>query len=152
MRTLAISRDKEEMLARLRKLEPTQARRWGRMNAHQMVCHLADAFRMATGEKTVRADTSLFKRTLLRWVVLWVPLRWPSGIITSPELDQLGAGTPPADFASDRARLEARVEAFTAETRSIDGRPHPYFGNLSDAAWLRWAWLHMDHHLRQFGA
>jgi len=26
------------------------------------------------------------------------------------------------------------------------------FGRLSDAAWLRWGYLHMDHHLRQFGA
>ena len=30
--------------------------------------------------------------------------------------------------------------------------PHPIFGPLSHAAWLRWAWLHTDHHLRQFGA
>jgi hypothetical protein len=25
------------------------------------------------------------------------------------------------------------------------------FGRMSQAAWLRWAYLHMDHHLRQFG-
>ena len=24
-------------------------------------------------------------------------------------------------------------------------------GTLSEAAWLRWAYLHTDHHLRQFG-
>ena len=29
---------------------------------------------------------------------------------------------------------------------------HPLFGRMSEAAWLRWGYLHVDHHLRQFGA
>jgi hypothetical protein len=29
--------------------------------------------------------------------------------------------------------------------------PHPVFGPLNVAAWLRWGHLHVDHHLRQFG-
>jgi len=28
---------------------------------------------------------------------------------------------------------------------------HPIFGGMSERAWLRWAYLHTDHHLRQFG-
>ena len=28
---------------------------------------------------------------------------------------------------------------------------HPFFGAMSSSAWLRWGYLHMDHHLRQFG-
>jgi hypothetical protein len=28
---------------------------------------------------------------------------------------------------------------------------HPIFGAMSERAWLRWGYLHMDHHLRQFG-
>jgi hypothetical protein len=85
-------------------------------------------------------------------VVLYVPLRWPSGIVTRPEIDQLLGGTKPTDFTADVAQLEELVELVTAETRSLVWALHPIFGRMSDAAWLRWGYLHMDHHLRQFGA
>lgn len=39
----------------------------------------------------------------------------------------------------------------TTDAANLDGQVHPIFGRLSRAAWLRWAYLHMDHHLRQFG-
>jgi hypothetical protein len=29
--------------------------------------------------------------------------------------------------------------------------PHPIFGRITRAEWLRWGYLHADHHLRQFG-
>jgi Protein of unknown function (DUF1569) len=28
---------------------------------------------------------------------------------------------------------------------------HPLFGRMSASSWMRWAYLHADHHLRQFG-
>jgi hypothetical protein len=28
---------------------------------------------------------------------------------------------------------------------------HPFFGPMSREDWLRWGYLHADHHLRQFG-
>ena len=28
---------------------------------------------------------------------------------------------------------------------------HPVLGPMTRANWMRWAWLHTDHHLRQFG-
>ena len=89
---------------------------------------------------------------MVKWVALYLPLRWPLGIPTTAEVDQERGGTRPAEFAADVALLEALVERFTARTRSLDRKPHPIFGTLSDAAWLRWGYLHMDHHLRQFGA
>jgi hypothetical protein len=63
----------------------------------------------------------------------------------------LGGGTKPAEFASDVAELGALVERMTAPGAIVDGRVHSFFGRLSRAEWLRWAYLHMDHHLRQFG-
>ena len=151
MKTLARQRDKAEILERLSRLRPDSARRWGRMSAHQMMCHLADALRMATGQKPVTLDTSLFKRTVLKWLVLYVPLPWPHGIMTSPEIDQERGGTRPVEFAADVAGVEALLEVVAARPPGLDRQVHPFFGRMSDAAWLRWAYLHMDHHLRQFG-
>ncbi len=107
---------------------------------------------MALGEKVVKETAVPIPRPMLRWMVLYGPLRWPSGVPTSPELDQCGGGTAPEDFAADVGRLEALLRAMS--TGGANGRwpRHPLFGRMSRADWMRWGYLHADHHLRQFGA
>jgi hypothetical protein len=152
MKTLAHPDDKAEILRRLQDVRPESARRWGRMSAPQMVCHLADAFRMALGQKPVSHVPGLRSRTFVKWMALYAPMRWPPGILTRPEIDQLVTGTRPCDFASDVEQVEALVAVFLA-AQTIDRWPsHPVFGKMSRRDWMRWGYLHMDHHLRQFGA
>ena len=148
MKTLARVRDRDELLERLRTVRPDSAARWGRMSAHQMICHLADAFRMATGDKEVSPASGPLQRSLMKWIALYLPLAWPAGISTRPETDQTIGGTRPLEFASDVAQVELLLTSFAA---SLTSRPHPIFGRMSRRAWLRWAFLHTDHHLRQFG-
>ena len=153
MKTLGRPSDKTEVLRRLKDVSPESARRWGRMSAPQMVCHLADAFRMALGEKAVGHVPGLLNRTIVKWVALYAPVRWPPGILTRPEIDQELAGcTKPGDFATDVAQVEACVALMTAPRADFNWPPHPIFGRMSEGDWLRWGYLHMDHHLRQFGA
>ena len=52
MKTLAHERDIADIVRRLGYLRHDSVRRWGRMSAHQMVCHLTDGCRMLTGERT----------------------------------------------------------------------------------------------------
>jgi hypothetical protein len=151
VKTLDDARDRELMLGRLTAFRPDSTRRWGRMTAHQMVCHLADNFRMALGERRVAPTTGLMQRTLLKWFVLYVPVPWPAGIPTSPEVDQERGGTPPTDFATDLRRAEELLLRATADPERLERQAHPVFGPMSRGDWLRWAWLHTDHHLRQFG-
>jgi hypothetical protein len=152
LKTLARAGDRAEVVRRLRLLRAESAARWGRMSAPQMVCHLADAFRMLTGEKQVSHVAHLLNRTVVKWIGLYAPLRWPRGRIeTRPEIDQLCSGTAPADFAADVRAVEALVARIIAEPSAWEGQRHPIFGRMSSAAWLRWGYLHMDHHLRQFG-
>ncbi len=68
---------------------------------------------------------------------------------TPPEINQQIGGTPPADFAADRATLLAKLDQFTRS--SGPWSPHPIFGTMTTAEWMRWGYLHTDHHLRQFG-
>ncbi len=152
MKTLARQRDGLEIIERLRTVRPDSARRWGKMTPHQMVCHLFDAFDMMTGDKLVSHATGLAQRTMVKWAVLYLPLPWPQGILTRPEIDQELGGRKPRDFAGDIADLETLVRIITARKHNVVCRPHPIFGPMSEAAWLRWAYLHTDHHLRQFGA
>ena len=153
MKTLAHARDKEEILRRLAAVRADSPRRWGRMTAPQMVCHLSDAFLGVMGERPVRMAQTPFRRTVMKWLALSTPFPWPRDIPTSPEFDQAtGAGTRPAEFAADVSRLRALVDRVTSGEVPVPWGEHPYFGRLSARGWLRWAYLHMDHHLRQFGA
>ena len=151
MKTLADQRDVDELLRRIEQVRSDSPRKWGRMSAPQMVCHLTDAFRMATGDRAVTGTATLAGRTIVKWIALHLPVQWPQGSIkTVPECDQEISGTTPAEFARDVAELEARLRSF-AVRRGADWPLHPIFGRLSGSQWLRWGYLHVDHHLRQFG-
>ena len=122
------------------------------MTAHQMVCHLGDACRMAIGQKAVSDAPLPLPRILVRWIALYTPLRWRAGIMTRPEIDQHCDGTKPREFAADVAEIEELLQVIATRGDDFQWPVHPVFGRMSRAAWLRWAYLHTDHHLRQFGA
>ena len=69
-----------------------------------------------------------------------------------PEIDQQIGGTPPAEFARDMAELRNLIDRFAQPPGRFSAQPHPHFGPLSKREWMRLAYLHADHHLRQFGA
>jgi len=151
MKTMARPADKAEIVRRLKTVRPECTRRWGRMSAHQMVCHLSDAFRLVTHQKAASPATGIVQVTLIKWIALYVPFRWPQGVPTRPEMDQQVEGTKPGDFDADLADLESLLERITTLQRDYDWPAHPIFGRMSESAWMRWAYLHVDHHLRQFG-
>jgi hypothetical protein len=156
MKTLLDPRDRRALEDRLGRLRPDSPRRWGRMTAPQMICHLTDAFRGVTGERSAGSPAalspppSLLNRTLVRWVALYSPMPWPRGMRTRPEADQEQGGTPPADFEADLASLRTATERFLANLDAVAARPHYLFGTLSRSEWARWAYRHADHHLTQF--
>ena len=149
MKTLFNVRERSEVLDRLAKVRSNAAPRWGAMSAHQMICHLSDSLRAALNEKHVSPSNSLFQRTILKPLALWVPIPWPHGFKTRPEMDQLQGGTRPLDFASDLEKLRILLERFC--TSKGEFSPHPMFGQMSQIERMRHAYLHFDHHLRQFG-
>jgi len=152
MKSFLTQADKKEILERLSNLLPDSHRRWGRMTPHQMICHLSDSFKSRLGEKQISSISNPFTRTVVKWIALYAPLPWPRGVKTRPEADQEIGGTPPDDFEIDRRQLFALIERFTAPAKDTEFHPHPLFGDMSEAEWMRWGYLHCDHHLRQFGA
>jgi hypothetical protein len=152
MKTLAHERDRAEIARRLTTIRPDTRALWGKMSAHQMICHLSDTFRLALGRKSARDTSGVLQRTVVKWIALYLPVRWPAELVTVPEVDQEVGGTRPIQFETDLAEVSELLNAFT--TREPDGESprHPIFGKLSRRAWLRWGYLHTDHHLRQFGA
>jgi hypothetical protein len=150
MQTLESKSDRELILARISALTLSDARLWGRMSAHQMVCHLCDSYKVALGEKSVSMATGFLQQTVIKFLALRLPMKWPKNSPTRPEVQQGIGGTPPLQFEKDRAELISVIERFS--TGTLDPKiQHPFFGPMTRGEWLRWGYLHADHHLRQFG-
>lgn len=64
MKTLRDKQSRVELRERLAKLMPDSRSGWGRMTAHQAVCHLNDSFRVGLGEKPVSPGDTLVYRTI----------------------------------------------------------------------------------------
>jgi len=151
MKTFANPVDRQSAVHRLAQLQPIHQARWGRMSAHQMLCHLSDSFRAVMGDKSVSPATGLLQRTLVKWVALNSPFPWPRGVPTRPEMDQFVGGPAPVEFDADRKSLVVLIDRFSNPQRDFEWTPHPIFGPMQDPDWRRWGYLHTDHHLRQFG-
>jgi hypothetical protein len=154
---------KQRVVDRVAALSPGASSNWGRMTAHGMVCHLSDSFRVPLGERSASMATGLYQRTVMKWAALYVVVRWPHNRPTRPEVEQGVGGSLPEDFQADRDQLLRLIERFSAcfsehfskqfreSGRRFDRPPHPLFGAMTGRQWLRWGYLHADHHLRQFG-
>ena len=152
MKTLANDSDKNALLERLRRIKPDSQRRWGKMTPHQMICHLNDSFKSVIGERQVSVrQTNAVTRSLIRWIALYAPLKWPHGVPTMPENDQERGGTPPEEFQRDLHALVEMIQRIVSQQRDFQWQRHPLFDEMAERDWLRWGYLHVDHHLRQFG-
>ena len=150
MRSVRNARDRAELLQRLRMISPESRPRWGRMSAHQMVCHLGDICRVSLGERRTTPVGNPLAHTVIKYFLLGgLPI--PKGVPTTPELDQERQGTAPADFDADVRTLEELLERIGTAGSLPDAHEHPFFGPLSTSQWGRFHYRHMDHHLRQFG-
>ena len=152
MKSLSNPNDRAAVLARLQRLRPDTPRRWGRMTAPQMVCHLTDSFRSIIGERPSSSPPPRIPRwrqRLIKLVALQMPFPWPHGVKTRPDVNQELGGTRPLNFAADVSALAQACERFAA-AQGTRG-PHHLVGPLTADEWGRWGYKHMDHHLRQFG-
>ena len=103
MKTLAASEDAQSVIDRLKAIRCDDQARWGKMNAHQMLRHLADSMRVPLGEIRVsEAEVPHFQRIVLRWAALYVPVRWRRSFPTRPEIDQCRLNPTLTDFEADR--------------------------------------------------
>lgn len=149
MRSLLDARTVAELHRRLDRLTPEARPEWGRMSAHQMVCHLADACRVGLGETAVTAVKGPLRSGPLRWFVVRLMPIPKARIQTTPEYK----ATKPGEWVADLAALHEISDRLAEALRDPTFTPgeHPVFGWLSASDWARLSWRHSDHHLRQFG-
>ena len=149
-KTLAKTADCEEIARRIAVLTPDAWRVWGSMSIGGMLCHVDDSYLAVMGERPLSMSKLGIPQGMAKFLALRSPMRWPRNVMTGESVRQGAGGTPPMEFAQDRARLLKTVEHFCGCTQLVI--VHPMFGSMQRADWLRWGYLHADHHLRQFSA
>lgn len=135
---------RRELVERLARLDATQHPRWGRFTAPQMLAHLLEAMRMASGE--LRLPLRPFPlRPLVRLMFIHV-LPMPKGAPTAPAMLARKPDSWEVDVAAVRAAIEAVREPPAGATLPV----HPLFGRMSARDWGVLMYKHIDHHFRQF--
>jgi hypothetical protein len=136
-----------ELDRRLMAIEVTSVAQWGQFTPQAMLAHLAQSARMALGE----LDVPLLPRPrVVRWLIktlLFYVVPFPRGAPTARAL-LTPDDTPLEPLREEVRALMRRVAALPPDA---NGAAHPLFGPMTNREWTRLAWLHTDHHLRQFG-
>jgi hypothetical protein len=148
-KSLANAADAAEIEMRLRALTAGDRAVWGRMSVEQMVCHVREAFRAAIEGRVLTPGMKMpLPRAAVKFLALRAARPWRQGVKSAVELEPGQPGTAPLEFAADRTGAIEAMNEFRAHPTECG---HPYFGKMSANDWLRWGYLHADHHLRQFG-
>ena len=88
-------------------------------------------------------------KAMLKCIAHQLPFSWRKNFATVPALRR---GTPTMQVGSFDSELLEVVTELTRFCRPGQFRvDHAFFGRMSFEDWLRWGYLHTDHHLRQFG-
>ena len=152
VRTIANPGVLGSILDRLARLGPDTPRRWGSLTPGEMLCHLGDAQDWALGRREIPGPPPRGKPSVVvKWYALRVPLPWPKGVATRRGVNPRKEGTRPVVFESDRARVVDGLRGLAAAPAGSFPATHFMFGEMTRRDWQRWAFKHVDHHLRQFG-
>jgi hypothetical protein len=152
MKTIASRGVVAELAARLAALRPDSLRRWGTLTPGEMLCHLADSSASVLGQRPRSGPPTLAaSRPFMKWASLYTALPWPKDVKTRASVDPRVGGTRPGDFEEDRRRVVIGLAELAAAPAAVFPPAHLHFGLMSRRDWQRWAYRHVDHHLRQFG-
>lgn len=147
MRNINNPEDREFISDRISKLTPETKALWGKMNSKQMLSHLSDAMRMQLGEIKVEDKGNFFTHTVFKWVSLCgAPV--PKNVPTFPPIDQVARGVNPEDLQKEVDKLNTLIQR---SLEPVESYYHPLFGKLSNSQRGRINYIHMNHHLKQFG-
>lgn len=144
MPSLYAAERRRELVERLSRLAADRPARWGRFTAPQMITHLLEAMRMASGELSVPPRPFPLQFIVRPLFIHLLP--FPKGAPTAPQL----LSRKPASWQSDVAALRAAIEAVHEPAPGATLPDHPVFGRMSARDWGALLYKHLDHHFRQF--
>lgn len=138
-------------IALLQTLEPTAKGAWGKMNAQQMVEHMADYFRMASGKdpQQVALPPEQVERSR-QFLHTEKPFRenTPNSLMADTP--------PPVRHELMQQSIDELWQELQYFFKVFEDEPdklvvNPFFGELDYAMSVQLLHKHATHHLRQFG-
>lgn len=127
--------------------------KWGKMNAQQMIEHVATVYVISTGK--IKAELATPVEHLPKYMEFLYSDKQFRENTKAPET-MLGEEPAPlryADMDEAKQKLEMAIFSFETYFTAHDGikTMHPVFGELNYAEWVLMHYKHVTHHLRQFG-
>lgn len=151
MKNIHNKADYDEVVERIATLNNDSHRQWGIMKVEQMLAHCSDQIRLANGQKQPHEKPTFINRNIAKYVGLWLP-QIPFKNMKDPvDMNQKFYGTPSTDIETEKENLTRLL----CDVRNLPEQKklnsHPMFGKLNFNQWGRFMYVHIDHHLRQFG-
>lgn len=138
-----------EIGRRIEGLRPDAQRRWGKMNAAQMLAHNSAWLEMASGRCSPpwtfmgRCFGRMVKKSFLGETPIRRNLRTMKSLVVEGD----------RRFSFEKQHLIECLHRFSVGgPQKCTRRPHSFFGPMTPDEWARLAYKHLDHHLQQFGA
>ena len=140
------------LFEKLLELAPDTPARWGRMNAQQMVEHLALPFGLAFGHVDVPVLGTEEQVAKRRWHTFENRTPIPKGLRV-PFVSEEPTPAFYPDLPTAIAALRETVDHFFASYEEDPQKTaaHPLLGRLDKTLWEDFLWMHTTHHLQQFG-
>ena len=142
---------KQSIYNRIDNLNADSKGKWGRLTAAQMIRHLSESNRMATGEIQMPDRSNVFTRTIVKWMFLQnikPPGREKGNIKTFPEVDVLQRGLEINDIETEKGNYKTGLEQISSR---LTLHPfHTIFGKMTRNDWGCLLYAHADYHLSQF--
>ena len=136
---------------RVNSIETSEARVWGTMSLAQMFAHLRITFEISNDERETKDESYPFLTPVIYFFLFQVFTNWPKGKIKASAqfLDDSAE-----DVEGERTALIESMRRFVEKAESDPGHVvlEPMLGHITLKQWQRVHGLHVDYHLRQFGA
>ena len=146
MKTVLDKPTRDELIARINKLDENSRAQWGKMNVTQMIKHCRLWEEMISGELKCKRS---FPGRLVGQMVLKGFLKddRPLGRST-PTAPELKVTETNVDIAAGKARW---IEMLEKNAQFLNPNfVHPFFGKMTKEQIGQLDYKHIDHHLRQF--
>jgi hypothetical protein len=148
MKSLSEPATTEEVKERMAKVRPDSERLWGKMSPAQALAHCSAAMEVSVG---LRFPPRNFIGRLIGRRVLKIFLAGKPFPRNSPT-DKSFVVRDDRDFDVEGQRLRGLIDRFAAAgPAGCTKHPHSFFGPLTPQEWAELNYMHLDHHLRQFG-
>ncbi len=137
----------KELIERVNKLSVDKSGLWGAMEVTEMIHHCNKALKATLDAKPSTQASSLKQKTL-QFLFLNVLSQYPKNAKAPRQV--IAEKVSRDRFEIERQQFIDLINEFVQRKHSIEPH-HPIFGRLDTRKWGVFTWMHLDHHLRQFG-